>query len=380
MTLAPWNLVRLGIAVLTALFVAWLGLPQSGAPADPQPTPVGAYGYDGSFGSVEVGVTRSERGPPAPMSGDATSAGDRESVGALARLLSAVGADVYACDHHAMPASPNIATAVTPQSGAREGTGASPSLQARQGAANTAARACSFAGATTVLMADGSRKPIEDVRVGDEVIATDPETGEQVAKTVEHVFVHDDTVTDLIVDGEVIATTEDHPFWSVTDQRFERADELGPGGKVLGADGRVITVSGLRLGTSRAALAYNLSVEGIHTYHVGEAEILVHNVCPWSFRSRLKAAGPGTDMGLPSSGKLRFVPERGYNPSSSLPRGPQNGYIDRFGNEWVVSPSRTPGHPFEWDVQLSPRGREQLGWLSRDGRHVNVSPFGEVTH
>ncbi|BCW43996.1 hypothetical protein StoSoilB5_11800 [Arthrobacter sp. StoSoilB5] len=32
-------------------------------------------------------------------------------------------------------------------------------------------------------------------------------------------------------------------------------------------------------GTSRTALAYNLSIEGIHTYHVGRAEILVHNTC-----------------------------------------------------------------------------------------------------
>nr|WP_232062354.1 polymorphic toxin type 17 domain-containing protein [Variovorax sp. PBS-H4] len=85
-------------------------------------------------------------------------------------------------------------------------------------------------------------------------------------------------------------------------------------------------------------------------------------------------------MGLPSTGRIRFVPPTNYNPASPLPRGPQNGFVDRFGNEWVAGPSRTAGHPFEWDVQLSPTGREQIGWLSRDGRHVNVSPFGEVTH
>ena len=128
-------------------------------------------------------------------------------------------------------------------------------------------------------MADGSRKPIEDVRVGDKVIATDPETGEQFAKTVEHVFVHNDTVIDLVADGEVITTTEDHRFWSVTDQRFERADELEDGERVLAADGRLITVAGLDLGTARKALAYNLAVEAIHTYHVGQDEVLVHNDC-----------------------------------------------------------------------------------------------------
>lgn len=50
-------------------------------------------------------------------------------------------------------------------------------------AAKTGARACSFTGATVVLMADGTRTRIEDIEVGDEVIATDRETGEQAAKS-----------------------------------------------------------------------------------------------------------------------------------------------------------------------------------------------------
>lgn len=171
----------------------------------------------------------------------------------------------------------------------------SPSLERSGVAANTAAKACSFAGSTTVLMADGTRKAIEDVEVGDEVIATDPETGEQVAKRVEHVFVHDDTVIDLVVDGEVITTTADHPFWSVTDQRFERADELSPGEQVvLAADGGVITVSGLQIGTDREAVAYNLSVEGIHTYHVGRAGILVHNESTCDVRGLWQITKEGT--------------------------------------------------------------------------------------
>jgi hypothetical protein len=128
-------------------------------------------------------------------------------------------------------------------------------------------------------MADGSKKPIEDVTVGDKVLATDPETGVREAKTVDQVFVHDDTVVDLVVDGQVITTTEDHPFWSVTDQRFERADELAAGEKVLAADGRVLTVTGLRPSTARHGVAHNLSIQGIHTYHVSDNEILVHNTC-----------------------------------------------------------------------------------------------------
>jgi RHS repeat-associated protein len=93
-----------------------------------------------------------------------------------------------------------------------------------------------------------------------------------------------------------------------------------------------------------------------------------------SIRSRIREAG------LPTTGRIRYVPPKNYNPSQPLPRGPRRGYIDRFGNEWVKGPSRTPGQPFEWDVQLSQAGKADLGWLSRDGAHVNVSLDGEVTH
>src|SRR5699024_10427217 len=140
---------------------------------------------------------------------------------------------------------------------------------------------CSFAGTTVVLMGDGTRRAIQDIEVGDQVIATDPQSGEQGARAVDAVFVHDDTVIDLEVEGEgeIITTTEDHPFWSVTDQRFERGDQLAPGEQVLTADGRTLDVAGLALESTRQALAYNLSINDIHTYHVGPSDILGHNTC-----------------------------------------------------------------------------------------------------
>lgn len=94
----------------------------------------------------------------------------------------------------------------------------------------------------------------------------------------------------------------------------------------------------------------------------------------WTTSSRIKAAG------LPSKGKIRFVPARNYKPETPLARGPSKGYIDRFGNEWVKGPSRTKGQAFEWDLQLSRTGRNMLGWASRDGRHLNVSLDGLITH
>ncbi|MBB6569978.1 hypothetical protein HPO96_08075 [Kribbella sandramycini] len=151
-----------------------------------------------------------------------------------------------------------------------------------------AAKTCSFSGTTNVLMADGSHKPIQDVRVGDQVIAADPETGERAAKAVEHVFVHDDILMDLEVGGGSVTTTEDHPFWSATGKRFERADELVHGEEILSADGTKVRVAGLKPHTSHRAKAYNLSVASIHTYHVlaGDAAVLVHNSCiNWAAKS-----------------------------------------------------------------------------------------------
>ncbi|MDR2754582.1 MAG: hypothetical protein LBC20_02640 [Planctomycetaceae bacterium] len=51
------------------------------------------------------------------------------------------------------------------------------------------------------------------------------------------------------------------------------------------------------------------------------------------------------------------------------------------GGEWVKGPSRTPGHAFEWDVQLPKyRGDSCFRLLSPDGKHVNVTLDGQIAH
>jgi len=94
----------------------------------------------------------------------------------------------------------------------------------------------------------------------------------------------------------------------------------------------------------------------------------------WTNKARIKY------VELPISGKIRYVPPENYNPSNPLPRGPNNGYLDKFGNEWTKGPSRTVGQAFEWDVQLSRQGKSQLGWATRDGSHLNISLDGKITH
>ena len=40
-----------------------------------------------------------------------------------------------------------------------------------------------------------------------------------------------------------------------------------------------VAVEGLEPGSEHSGLAYNLSIEGVHTYHVGMSDVLVHNTC-----------------------------------------------------------------------------------------------------
>jgi hypothetical protein len=88
--------------------------------------------------------------------------------------------------------------------------------------------------------------------------------------------------------------------------------------------------------------------------------------------------------GLPTKGKLRYVPPKKLHSFDRLPHeklpGRKIGFIDRFGNLWVKGESRTKGQPYEWDVQLSKQGIQQVGWMTRDNSHLNVSLDGRVTH
>jgi RHS repeat-associated protein len=146
-----------------------------------------------------------------------------------------------------------------------------------------------------------------------------------------------------------------------------------PGHLLSGTTGLPPTLSGGLFGLE-AASAKSVQRSLVVPAEISTARGSVGAARAWTIKSRLKANE------LPISGRIRFVPQRGYHPSMPLARGPQKGFLDRFGNEWLKGPSRTEGQAFEWDVQLSRIGRNQLGWASRDGAHINVSLDGHFTH
>jgi RHS repeat-associated protein len=166
-------------------------------------------------------------------------------------------------------------------------------------AARAVERACnSFVGDTPVLMADGSTKRIDEIEVGDEVAASEPESPvvEGHVVTALHVTDADKEYVDLTVstpDGaKVVRTTAHHPFYNASTHEWTDAEQLHVGEELsTPGNGRALLASTSHF--TAMLRTYNLTVESLHTYYVlaGETPVLVHNSnCPAGIKNSISAA------------------------------------------------------------------------------------------
>ncbi|MEU9631562.1 RHS repeat-associated core domain-containing protein [Streptomyces luteogriseus] len=184
----------------------------------------------------------------------------------------------------------------------------------------------SFTGDTPVLMADGTRKPIKDVRVGDNVLATDPETGETGPRKVTTLMKGggEKRLVDVTLktDGSAglaagkITATDGHPFWVPALQQWIEAGDLQAGQWLQTSAGTWVQITAVRHHTRKVPV-YNLTVDGLHTYYVSAAgaSVLVHNdnplACPLRAYTDILRMGPGSNSGATSvlwtpSGNMYF--------------------------------------------------------------------------
>ncbi|MGW2558356.1 polymorphic toxin-type HINT domain-containing protein [Streptomyces sp. NPDC001514] len=144
----------------------------------------------------------------------------------------------------------------------------------------------SFTPGTLVLMSDGSTKPIEDVRIGDEIVVTDPESGRTTTRTVVATIVTEDDkhFVDLTVSRkgsrgtDSLTSTTTHPFWSPSEGAWVDAGYLRPGMTLRTVDGSTVEVEKADE-FRRLQRTYDLTIDDIHTYYVlaGNTPVLVHN-------------------------------------------------------------------------------------------------------
>ncbi|RVX42174.1 intein/RHS repeat-associated protein [Nonomuraea polychroma] len=156
--------------------------------------------------------------------------------------------------------------------------------EAAQRAYEACAKPSSFVPGTLVVMGDGSKKPIEDIQVGDKVQSTDPVTGKLEAKTV-IALISSKGAKNLVqinVDTGVIIATDHHPFWVPTLQDWVPATRLQAGAWLQTSAGTYVQVKSVAKWTTSSQQVHNLTVSGAHTYHVaaGAGDVLVHNCGP----------------------------------------------------------------------------------------------------
>lgn len=134
-----------------------------------------------------------------------------------------------------------------------------------------------FVAGTMVLTVSGL-VAIENIKVGDKVISTNPKTMETAEKAVLETYIHEaDELVHLTIDGQEIVTTMDHPFY-VVEQGFINAGELCLGAAVINSRGDICSVENISLElVEQPVKVYNFQVEDFHTYHVGSLGVLVHN-------------------------------------------------------------------------------------------------------
>ena len=187
----------------------------------------------------------------------------------------------------------------------------------------------SFLGDTPVLMADGTTRRIDELKIGDQVFASDPEAGESGARDVVATIVKKG-VKHLVeietADGKVVATAQ-HPFWLPDQQRWADANELRVGSLLQTAAGAPVQVIAIRK-TIEIKRVHNLTIDDIHTYYVmaGNTPVLVHNTggCWRADFDGLPKGNQGHVRTASNAEELRGMFERWTNGAQPLAaRGPK---------------------------------------------------------
>jgi RHS repeat-associated protein len=217
----------------------------------------------------------------------------------------------------------------------------------------------SFSADTKVVMADGTTKPIKEVKKGDTVRTTDPLTGEDEMRVVTATHINrDHNLADLIITDAhghrtTIHTTESHPFWDDTRQSWVTAAHLHDGDRLRtsgGATHRVVAVVPM-LGSQNM---YNLTVADDHTYYVlaGNTPVLVHNTGPL-------CGVHGGDSGSPAGAGIVEgpAPAKAFDMLNKVKE--RTGGIGKVpgyeGNgSWGNKSGQLPGGAYrEWDVNAT---------------------------
>jgi hypothetical protein len=173
---------------------------------------------------------------------------------------------------------------------------------------------CNCFTAGTKVLTDEGEKNIEDIEVGDRVLAKNEETGEQAYKEVTVLHRNEkDTTYKLSVGNQIIETTDNHPFW-VDGKGWVLAVDLRVGDELVQSNGNHLKIDSIEIvHHDEKVKVYNFTVADFHTYFVSDLGIWVHINCLGSnyyLNEALKVKGFSS---VPSTGMKAKFSQDGYD-------------------------------------------------------------------
>ena len=129
--------------------------------------------------------------------------------------------------------------------------------------------------AGTPVWTDTGLLAVEEIKVGDRVLAQDAETGELAYKPVLHTTVRTDAqLVKLELPDDTVTCSVGHAFW-ISGKGWVKARDIQPGMNFHGAAG---TTPLRRSAPAGVGSVYNLIVADFHSYFVGKDLIYSHDV------------------------------------------------------------------------------------------------------
>lgn len=197
-----------------------------------------------------------------------------------------------------------------------KGSGGKPATSGSRRTASGPACKNSFVPGTEVLLADSTSKPIEELKGGDKVLATDPSTGRTEAREVTAAITGEGdknlveiTITTAEGKTDSVTATDEHPFWLPEQKKWVNATELQPGQWLQTSAGTKVQITAIRRHTQQQRV-HNLTVDDFHTYYVvaGATPLLTHNCDVGSVANGLPKRTKDTD---PTVGQIVKIGDTG---------------------------------------------------------------------
>jgi len=139
-----------------------------------------------------------------------------------------------------------------------------------------------FLPGTAITLANGNKKPIETIRIGEQVLGYDEQFGAVVSARVLQTFVHHNIPTYYVLtleDGRTLQITGNHPIYNGVQYVEVHDFRIGDHVSILSEDNTLetLTVSDITI-INGSVSVYNLEVAQTHNYFA--AGCLVHNKNP----------------------------------------------------------------------------------------------------